>query len=124
MEERFYRQQSSWTVGLRRRCPRCGRGKLYKSFLSVADQCDQCALDFSEVDSGDGPAVFIIMIAGFIIVGLVLYTEVAYQPPYWVHAALWLPLAVLLPLLLLPPFKAWLIAQQFKHKAREGRQDT
>lgn len=121
MEDRFYRQQSSLAVGLGRRCPRCGRGKLYKNFLSVADKCDQCALDFAEVDSGDGPAVFIIMIVGFIIVALVLYTEVTYQPPYWVHATLWIPLCILLPLLFLPPFKAWLIAQQYKHKAHEGR---
>ena len=121
MDEQFYPRQSSLGVGLRRACPRCGRGKLYKSFLSVADKCDQCGLDYSEVDSGDGPAVFIIMIVGFVIVGLALYVEVAYRPEYWVHAVLWLPLSVILPLALLPPFKAWLVAQQYRHKAREGR---
>jgi uncharacterized protein (DUF983 family) len=63
------------------------------------------------------------MIAGFIIVGLVLYVEVSYQPAYWVHAVLWLPLSLALPLVLLPTFKAWLLAQQFQHKAREGRRD-
>ena len=123
MDDEFYARQSSVSVGLKRRCPRCGQGKLYKSFLTVADKCSVCELDFSEVDSGDGPAVFIIMIAGFIIVGLVLYVEVNYQPTYWVHAVLWLPLSLILPLTLLPTFKAWLIAQQFHHKAREGRQD-
>jgi uncharacterized protein (DUF983 family) len=121
MNDRHYPQQSSLQVGLKRRCPRCGQGKLYKSFLAVADKCDVCDLNYSDVDSGDGPAVFIIMIVGFIIVGFVLFVEVNYQPPYWVHAALWLPLSVLLPLLFLPPFKAWLIAQQYRHKAREGR---
>lgn len=121
MDDRYYPRQSSLKVGLKRRCPRCGEGKLYKSFLSVADKCDKCDLNLSEVDAGDGPAVFIIMIVGFIIVGLVLFVEVNYQPPYWVHAALWLPLSILLPLLFLPPFKAWLVAQQYKHKAREGR---
>lgn len=124
MDDDFYARQSSLSVGLKRRCPRCGRGKLYKSFLTLTDKCQACGLDFSEVDSGDGPAVFIIMIAGFIIVGLVLYVEVTYQPAYWVHVVLWLPLSVVLPLVLLPRFKAWLIAQQFQHKAREGRQDA
>ncbi len=121
MSDRDYPEQSSISVGLSRRCPRCGEGKLYKSFLSIADACDHCGLDFSEVDSGDGPAVFIIMIVGFVIVGLALYVEVAYRPDYWVHAALWLPMSVLLPLVLLPVLKAWLVAQQFRHKAREGR---
>jgi len=75
------------------------------------------------VDSGDGPAVFIILVAGFVIVGLALIVEVSYQPPYWVHAAIFLPLAVLVPLGLLRPFKATLIALQFHNRAREGRQD-
>jgi uncharacterized protein (DUF983 family) len=121
MEDRYYPQQSSVSVGLKQRCPRCGEGKLYKRFLKVAEKCDRCDLDFSEIDSGDGPAVFIIMIAGFIIVGLVLYVEVVYRPDYWVHLVLWLPLSVLLPLVLLPVLKAWLAAQQYRHKAREGR---
>lgn len=121
MDNRFYPQQSSLSVGLKRRCPRCGEGKLYKSFLAVADKCDKCDLNYADVDSGDGPAIFIIMIAGFILVALVLYVELNYQPAYWVHAALWVPLSILLPLLLLPPFKAWLVAQQYKHRAREGR---
>jgi len=121
MDDRYYLQQSSVAVGLKRRCPRCGEGKLYKSFLKIAEKCDRCDLDFSEIDSGDGPAVFIIMIAGFIIVGLVLYVEVVYRPDYWVHLVLWLPLSVLLPLVLLPVLKAWLAAQQYRHKAREGR---
>jgi len=121
MDERYFPQQSSLSVGLRRRCPRCAQGRLYQSYLKVAEQCESCGLNFSEVDSGDGPAVFIILIAGFLIVGGALIVEVNYQPAYWVHAVLWGSLGILLPLMLLPPFKAWLIAQQFKHKAREGR---
>ncbi len=121
MDDREFPQKSSLEVALKRRCPRCGEGRLYKSFLTIADKCDRCDLDFSELDSGDGPAVFIIMIAGFVIVGLALYVEVAYRPDYWVHAVLWLPLGVLLPLALLPVLKAWLVAQQFRHNAREGR---
>ena len=121
MDDRSFQQQSSVAVGLKRCCPRCGEGRLYKSFLTIADKCEQCDLDFAEFDSGDGPAVFIIMIAGFVIVGLALYVEVAFRPDYWVHAVLWLPLTVALPLVLLPVLKAWLVAQQFRHKAREGR---
>tara|TARA_E500000305_G_scaffold10549_1_gene7156 strand:+ start:1210 stop:1617 length:408 start_codon:yes stop_codon:yes gene_type:complete len=123
MDDSSFQQQSSISLGLKRRCPRCGEGRLYKSFLTIADKCDRCDLDFSEFDSGDGPAVFIIMITGFVIVGLVLYVEVAFRPDYWVHAILWLPLSVALPLVLLPILKAWLVAQMFRHKAREGRRE-
>jgi uncharacterized protein (DUF983 family) len=78
-------------------------------------------LDFGFTDSGDGPAVFIILLAGFVVTGLALFVEVSYQPPLWVHAALWLPLGLGLPLLLLRPFKATLVALQYRYRAAEGR---
>lgn len=124
MSEQAYPPLSSTMVGLKCCCPRCGEGKLFTGFLTVPPACSVCGLDNDFADAGDGPAVFIMMIAGFIIVGLALYTEVAYQPPYWVHAVLWIPLTLFLTIGMLRPLKAWLIAQQFKHKAREGRLDN
>ena len=111
-------------AGLRGRCPRCGTGKLFSGFLTVAPRCPTCRLDFSKVDPGDGPAVFIILIAGFLVVGLALIVEVTYQPSYWLHAAVFLPLALGVPLSLLRPFKATLIALQFHNRAREGRHSS
>jgi uncharacterized protein (DUF983 family) len=61
------------------------------------------------------------MIAGAIVVACALIVEVKYQPPFWLHAALWLPLVVLTTLLPLRSMKALLIALQFHHKAAEGR---
>jgi len=104
------------------RCPRCGQGKLFEGFLSVAPECPSCGLDYTKVDTGDGPAVFIILIAGFLIVGLAMFVELSYQPPYWLHALIFLPLAILVPMGLLRPFKATLIALQYHNRAREGRQ--
>ncbi|MCE9649997.1 MAG: DUF983 domain-containing protein [Parvibaculum sp.] len=121
MDDRYYPPQSSLKIGLKSRCPRCGEGKLFTGFLTVPPKCDVCGLDYSFADAGDGPAVFIMMIAGFIIVGLALYVEVAYQPPYWVHAVLWIPLTLFLTVGMLRPLKGWLIAQQFRHKAQPGR---
>ncbi len=112
---------SPWTAGLFCRCPRCGKGALFCGFLRVAERCPVCGLDYSFVDSGDGPAVFIMLIVGFIVTGAALIVEVLYSPPYWVHAALWIPLAIGLPLLILRPFKATLIALQYANKAEEGR---
>src|SRR3954466_6155898 len=107
--------------GLACKCPRCGKGKLYHGFLALRPGCDSCGLDYAFIDSGDGPAVFIIMIAGAIVVGAALIVEVKYQPPFWLHAALWLPLILATTLLPLRSMKALLIALQFHHKAAEGR---
>jgi uncharacterized protein (DUF983 family) len=106
---------------MRGRCPRCGEGRLFKSFIEVAPRCEACGLDFSFADSGDGPAVFIMMIVGFIVVGLALFVEFTFSPPYWVHAVLWIPLVIGLSLGLLRPLKGFLIAQQYKHRAESGR---
>jgi len=112
---------SPLAAGLLCRCPRCGEGALYRGYLSLADRCPKCGLDYGFADSGDGPAVFIILFVGLIVTGGALIVEILYRPPYWVHALLWLPLAIALPLLILRPFKAFLIALQFVHKAAEGR---
>src|SRR5471030_1601559 len=109
--------------GLRGRCPACGQGRLFQGFLKLRPACEQCGLDFSFADSGDGPAVFVILIGGAIVVFAALLTEVAYQPPYWLHAALWLPLILIVTLAPLRLVKGLLIALQFHHKAAPGRLD-
>ncbi len=112
---------SSLAAALGRRCPACGQGKLYVSYLKVADQCTVCGLDLKKQDSGDGPAVFVIMLVGFVVVGLALVVEVQLTPPYWLHLVLWLPLTLLLSLGLLPVLKAWLIAQHYRHNLLDRR---
>src|ERR1700759_4271876 len=107
--------------GLACKCPRCGRGKLYAGFLTLRPKCESCSLDFAFIDSGDGPAIFILMLAGGIVVACALIVEVKYQPPLWVHAVLWLPLILATTLLPLRSMKSLLIALQFHHKAAPGR---
>ena len=109
--------------GLRGRCPKCGEGHLFQGFLNLRPACEKCGLDFSFADAGDGPAVFVILIGGAIVVFAALMTEVVYQPPYWLHAALWLPLILLVTLMPLRLIKGLLIALQYHHKAQEGRQE-
>jgi uncharacterized protein (DUF983 family) len=112
---------STLLAGILGRCPACGHGKLFSGYLTLAPACDRCGLDYKFADSGDGPAVFVILVTGFIIVGAALVVEMTYKPPYWLHALLWGSLGILLPLLLLRSFKGMLIALQYKHKAEEGR---
>ena len=107
--------------GIAGRCPSCHKGKMYDGYLTLVPRCEVCGLDYSFADSGDGPAIFVMLFTGFIIVGAALYVEVAYQPPYWVHALLWGAMALVLPLLLLRSFKGVLIALQYRHKAEEGK---
>jgi len=112
---------STVAAGLGARCPACHRGKLYSGFLALAPNCEHCGLDYAFADSGDGPAVFVILVAGFVVTGLALLAEILYAPPYWLHAVLWGSLAIILPLALLRSFKGVLIALQFRHKAEEGK---
>jgi uncharacterized protein (DUF983 family) len=103
------------------RCPRCGKGPLFKNVLELREGCAGCGLSYRFIDTGDGPAVFAIFILGFLVLGLALYVEFTYEPPVWVHVVLWGALTPLIALILLRFLKAGLIALQFKHQAEEGR---
>ncbi len=108
-------------AGIAGRCPRCGKGKMFSGFIGLKACCEACGLDYAFIDAGDGPAVFVILFAGFVVVGAALAVEVVYAPPLWVHAVLWLPLILLTTLLPLRAIKGVLIALQYHHKAAEGR---
>ena len=111
-------------AGLACRCPNCGEGALFSGFLKVSPQCEACGFDLAAADSGDGPAVFVILIVGFLVCFAMLFTEIAFHPPIWVHLVLWLPLTALLCLVLLRPFKGVLLALQFHNKASQDGRET
>ena len=110
-------------AGVLCRCPNCGEGPLFAGFLKVTPRCEACGYDLSAADSGDGPAVFIILVVGFIACFGILITEVSLQPPIWVLLVTWLPVAAVLMLVLIRPFKGVMLAMQFHHKASEHRSD-
>lgn len=107
--------------GILGRCPSCHKGKMFDGYLTLAPACKVCGLNYDFADAGDGPAIFVMLFTGFIIVGAALYVEAVYQPPYWVHALAWGTAALVLPLLLLRSFKGVLIALQYRNKAEEGK---
>ena len=110
-------------AGLSCRCPRCGKGALYRPgfSLEVRETCEACGLELKFVDSGDGPAVFAIMLLGFLILGAALIVEFRLHPPLWVHVVVWTPVTLLVAFGLLRPLKALMIALQYRNKAEQGR---
>jgi len=116
-----YPPLSPTSTGMAGRCPRCGEGRMFKGFITVADRCEHCGLDFKFADAGDGPAIFVMLIAGFIIVGAALWLEVSYEPPMWVFLVVFLPLTLVVCLGMLRPLKGVLVALQYANKAEQGR---
>ncbi|HWA59945.1 MAG TPA: DUF983 domain-containing protein [Caulobacteraceae bacterium] len=106
------------------RCPNCGKGRLFQGFLKVASRCESCGFDLAKADSGDGPAVFVIIVAGFLVAFSALFVEIAYEPPIWLLLVVFLPLAAIVCLGLLRPMKGLMLAAQFVNRASEAGRDA
>lgn len=117
-----YPPKSPYATGLAGRCPRCGKGRMFAGLLTVAPACDACGLDMTFAnETGDGPAVFVTLFAGFFVVGLALWMELAYQPPTWVYLLVFAPLTPLMCVGALRLLKGLLIALLYANKAEQGR---
>ena len=101
-------------------CPRCGERTLFAGWVRFANRCRACGLDFQGFNVGDGPAAFLILIVGAVVTGGAIAVELAAEPPVWVHLV-WLPVAAALTVGGLRLGKAWLLVQEYRHRAREGR---
>ena len=105
--------QSAMLRGALLRCPRCGIGSLFGSYLKTVERCGHCNEALHHHRADDAPAYFTMFIVGHIVVGGVLYMEQTWAPEAWVHAMIWLPLTVVLCLLLLPAIKGLLVGLQW-----------
>ena len=114
-------EPSPQSVALRGLCPRCGNRTLFAGVASFAPKCRACGLDFEGFNVGDGPAAFLILIIGALIVGLAMAVELSAEPPFWVHILLWLPLTTIAVIFSLRLAKGALLALEYRHRAREGR---
>jgi uncharacterized protein (DUF983 family) len=99
--------------GVLGRCPNCGKGKLFRAYLKVADNCNACGEEFHHQQADDAPAYFVIMLVGHIVVPIVLAVEIAFMPPYWLHALIFIPLTIMLAVLFLQPVKGAIIGWQW-----------
>ncbi len=86
----------------------------------MVERCGACGVDLRKADSGDGPAVFLIFLLGFLVVPLALLVEASLEPPYWLHLVLWPPVILAITLGLLRSVKGLLIALQYHHRASDS----
>lgn len=115
---------SPWRTGFRGRCPRCGEGRLYKSFLKVTDKCAVCDLDLSREDAGDGAVPFIVFLVGAICAGFGVWMNLVVGAPIWLSVLLLTVLCFVLVMVLLPKTKGLLIALQYINRAGDTGQNT
>jgi len=101
-------------------CPECGAKGLFAGPTRFAPKCGACGLDFVRFNVGDGPAAFLILIIGAVLTIAAITVDLSFQPPYWLHL-IWLPIGAGLTILGLRLGKAAMLAQEYKHHAREGR---
>lgn len=102
-------------------CPQCGAKGLFDGLTKFAPRCQSCGLDYSGFNVGDGPAAFLTFLIGGLITGLAIWLELAWHPPFWLHAVLWIPLTSLAVIWGLRAGKAALLAAEFQRQAGEGR---
>ena len=109
--------------GVLARCPKCGKGALLERGLAVREKCPACGQSFAFADSGDGPAVFVILILGALTLGGALWLEFKFEPPVWVHFVVWGMFIPIVAFGMLRVLKGVLINLQYAHKAEEGQFD-
>jgi uncharacterized protein (DUF983 family) len=105
--------------GFTTKCPNCGRGHLFRSFLKVVDRCDVCREDYTPQRADDFPAYLVIIVVGHVVVPALLTVEVAFAPPAWLQTLIWVPVTGLAALSLLQPTKGAIVGLQW-HSGMHG----
>ena len=104
---------SAMINGAKQKCPCCGQGRLFRSFLKTNHACEVCSLEFHHHRADDAPPYFTIVIVGHFIVSAILTLEVAVKPPLWLHMLIWIPLSIVFSLILLGPIKGAIVGLQW-----------
>src|SRR4051794_10958552 len=100
--------------GFTMKCPNCGKGKLFGSFLKVSDHCPECGEELFHHRADDFPPYLVILVVGHTVVPAILAVETNYAPPIWLQLAIWLPLTLIFALALLRPAKGAVVGLQWQ----------
>jgi uncharacterized protein (DUF983 family) len=104
-------------------CPQCGSKTLFAGLAKFADRCGNCGLDYSSFNVGDGPAALLTLVIGALVIVLAITVDVAFNPPFWVQALIWVPVTVALTFWSLRVAKGALLAAEYRNKAGEAGMD-
>lgn len=115
-------QPPIWRAALFGLCPECGAKTLFDGPVQFEATCSACGLDYGRYNVGDGPAAFLTLIIGALLVAAALALDAAVQPPLWVHVLLWVPLTAAAVVYGLRVAKGALLASEHQRQAAEGRQ--
>ena len=110
-----------FVAGTRGLCPRCGERTIYAGLIKFADRCSACGLDFTQFNVGDGPAAFLTLIIGTIIVAAAVFLQVAYSPPVWLQMLIWVPVTAAAVVASLRVAKGVLLIVEYRQAAHEGK---
>lgn len=100
--------------GILNRCPACGSGRLFRSYLKPVDRCAACHEDMSHQQADDLPPYLVIVIVGHIALGGFMMTDMVFTEwSSWFHLSIWIPITLLLSLVLLQPIKGGVIGLQW-----------
>lgn len=105
-----------WTAmkrGFLGRCPNCGEGKLFRSYVKTVDKCEHCGEEIFHHRADDFPAYLVVVIVGHIVVGAFLGVETMFDLSLGVQLAIWIPLTILLAVALLRPVKGAVVGMQW-----------
>ncbi|MCW5720563.1 MAG: DUF983 domain-containing protein [Devosia sp.] len=95
------------------RCPHCGKGKMFRAYLKVADECSVCGEELKYHRADDFPPYIAITIVGHIIIFLMLHMDMTYRVEPITYMITMIPLAIVLSLLILPPIKGAIVGWQW-----------
>ena len=115
-------EHAAWVFksGWKGLCPRCGEGHMFKSWLKVSDRCEVCGLDYRFASPDDGPAFFSLCFVAFPLLFLMVWLQVALEPPFWLLLAIAVPVMCIGCLLPLRPIKGWPVASQYVNRSVEA----
>ena len=114
-------QPPVWRAALFALCPECGAPGLFDGPAKFLERCPACGLDYGRYNVGDGPAAFLTLIIGSLLIAAALTLDTLVNPPFWVHVILWVPLTVAAVLYGLRVGKAALLASEHQRQAAEGK---
>ena len=114
-------QPGSTEAALFALCPRCGAKGLFRGLTEFSEKCSSCDLDYTQFNVGDGPAAFLTLIIGALVATCAILVELKFEPPFWVHAVLWIPITSGAVIWGLRASKAWLLGAEFRRDAGQGK---